>query len=58
LGSGRPLKNVAQIRRNRVVVMLTDTEFEKLEHLAAQRELPVGTTAYAIFAPALKRARS
>ena len=51
-GSGGPPEAV---RRNRVVVMLTDAELEKLEKFAAKKDLPVGTLAYGFVARALKR---
>ena len=41
-GTGGPPE---QVRRNRVVVMLTDDELAKLTKLADERELPLGTTA-------------
>jgi hypothetical protein len=37
--------------------MLKDAELAKLEALADARGLPVGTYAYALFSPALRRAR-
>ena len=51
-GSGRP---AAEVRRNRVVVMLDDAELAKLQGLAKERELPVGTAAYEIVERALRR---
>lgn len=53
-GSGRPPE---EVRRNRVVVMLRDAEMAKLERLAEARELPLGTMAYELLAPALRRAK-
>jgi hypothetical protein len=37
--------------------MLTDGELARLERLADERGLPLGTLAYRLFAPALRRAR-
>ncbi len=52
---GRPAAPPQTLRRNRVVVMMTDTEVEKLHRLAANKEIAVGTAAYEILARALKR---
>ena len=52
---GRPAGPTARVRRNRVVIMLTDSEFAKLHRLAAKRDLPLGTVSYQMFAPVLKR---
>jgi len=49
-GSGGPPEKV---RRNRVVVMLTDSELTKLERLA--KGLPLGTVAYEFVARGLAR---
>ena len=54
-GSGRPRGPVADVRRNRVVVMLTDAELAKLHRMAEERALPFGTVAYEIVARALAR---
>ena len=51
-GSGGPPENV---RRNRVVVMLTDAELAKLHRLADGKGLPVGRVAYEMVARALGR---
>lgn len=56
-GSGRPRGPIEAVRRNRVVVMLTDAELAKLHRLSEARELPLGTVAYQLFEPALRRAR-
>jgi hypothetical protein len=40
-----------------VVVMVTDGELERLLRLARDRGLPMGTVAYRLFAPALRRAK-
>ena len=52
---GRPAKPTGQVRRNRVVVMVTDAELAKLHRLADAKDLPLGTVAYQIFAPSLSR---
>ena len=54
-GSGRPPHPTEKVRRNRVVVLVTDGEFEKLERLAEERALPLGTAAYEILQRALRR---
>ena len=54
-GSGRPKGPREQVRRNRVVVMLTDGELSKLEEIAGERGLPLGTAAYEIVGRALAR---
>ena len=54
-GSGRPAGPPEQVRRNRVVVMLTDAELAKLSALAEERDLPLGTAAYEIVARSLAR---
>jgi hypothetical protein len=51
-GSGGPPE---KIRRNRVVVMLTDAELAKLHRWAEERDLPLGTVAYEIVGRALAR---
>ena len=53
-GTGGPPEKV---RRNRVVLMLTDAEFAKLNTLAEKADRPMGTEAYALFSSALKRRR-
>lgn len=45
------------MRRNRVVVMLTDAELATLHRLAEAREMPLGTVAYEWVAKALRRAK-
>lgn len=57
-GSGRPKgtgKPTAQIRRNRVVCMVTDSELATLHRLADERGLPLGTVAYEILARGMRR---
>jgi len=53
-GSGGPPE---KIRRNRVVVMLTDAELEKLHRWAEEKDLPFGSVAYEIVGRALARRR-
>lgn len=54
-GAGRPRGPSGEVRRNRVVVTLTDSELAKLERWAEERELPLGTVAYEIVGRALAR---
>ena len=51
-GTGGPPET---IRRNRVVVLLTDGELVKLHRLAGERSLPLGTAAYELIARSLAR---
>ena len=51
-GSGGPPELV---RRNRVVVMLTDAELVTLEQVAEGADVPVATAAYEIVARSLRR---
>jgi hypothetical protein len=44
-----------EIRRNRVVVMLTDAEHSKLAALASKLDVPLGTAAHDLVARALRR---
>ncbi len=53
-GTGGPPEKV---RRNRVVLMLTDAEFAKLSSLAEKSGKPLGTEGHALFASALKQRR-
>ena len=53
-GSGGPTELV---RRNRVVIMVTDGELQTLERLADAQELPVATAGYQILARSLRRRR-
>ena len=54
-GSGKgPSENA---RKNRVAVMLSDVELEKLERLARRRGQPVATLAYELLARGLRSAR-
>ena len=43
------------LRRNRVVVMLTDSERTVLERVASSEGVPVGTAVYRIVSRALRR---
>jgi hypothetical protein len=54
-GSGRPRGPASNVRRNRVVVMVTDAEIAKLQRIAAERGLPFGTVAYQLLAGVLAR---
>ena len=54
-GSGRPRGKASDVRKNRVVVMVTDAELGKLHRLAESSKLPMGTVAYQILSAALKR---
>ena len=51
-GSGLPIE---QIRRNRVVVMLTDAELARIKRIAHDEDLPVGTALYEICKRSLRR---
>ena len=52
---GRPARPAEEVRRNRVVVMLTDAELAKLERIAEAKDFPLGTVAYQIVASSLSR---
>ena len=52
---GRPAGPVENVRRNRVVIMLTDAELTTLHRMAEAKELPVGTLAYDIVRRAMSR---
>ncbi|HTF32791.1 MAG TPA: hypothetical protein VK714_03705 [Myxococcota bacterium] len=54
-GSGPKAKPTGQVRRNRIVVMLTDGELAKLHRLAEEKSLPLGTVAYEFVARGLTR---
>jgi len=54
-GTGGPPET---IRRNRVVVMLTDGERATLNRLAILQDVPPGTLAHRLLAAALRRART
>ena len=51
-GSGRPKE---EVRRNRLMISLTDAELRKLEGLADRRSLPPALVAYEFVARGLKR---
>ena len=55
VGAGRPRAPSDEQRRNRIAFMVTDGELAKLEQLAKERELPLGTVAYEIVERALRR---
>jgi hypothetical protein len=60
-GAGRPKGSGSgpspDSRRNRVAVMLRDTELAALEKLSKKKKEPVATTAYTLLSNGLKRAR-
>ncbi len=59
-GSGRPKGSGGPpelVRRNRVVILLTDGELAKLRSLADERGLPPGTVAYEIVGRGLAHRR-
>lgn len=60
-GAGRPKGSGSgpspDARKNRVAVMLSDTELAKLVRIAARRKKPVATLAYELMAKGLKAAR-
>lgn len=60
-GAGRPKGSGTgpspNSRRNRIAVMLRDSELTQLRKLANRAHEPVATTAYKMLAKGLKRAR-
>ncbi len=54
-GSGRPRGPSGEVRHNRVVILLTDSELAKLHRVAKAKDLPFGTVAYQIVASSLSR---
>jgi len=54
-GAGRKPELTDEVRRNRVVVLLTDDQLEALQRLAEEEFLPVGTVAYQLLARVLMR---
>lgn len=60
-GAGRPKGSGSgpspNARKNRVAVMLTDTELRKLSTIARRKRMPIATLAYELMAKALKSAR-
>ena len=54
-GAGRKPGPPESVRRNRVVVMLTDAELAGLKRRAAKDGNPMGTAAYKIVAASLAR---
>lgn len=57
LGAGRPRGGGTGVRRNRVVIMVTDAELAKLQRLAEEKGLPIGTVTYQIVGTSLSRRR-
>jgi len=47
-----------QVRRNRLVVMVTDAELAAIQTLAAKRGVPQGTIAHEVLTHALRRRTS
>lgn len=60
-GAGRPKGSgngpSPNSRKNRIAIMLTDRELEKLNRLATRKKRPVATLAYELLAIGLKRLR-
>jgi hypothetical protein len=60
-GAGRPKGSgkgpSPNSRRNRIAVMLRDSELQQLEKLSGKNREPVATTAYRLLEKSLKRAR-
>ena len=60
-GAGRPKGSgkgpSPNSRRNRVAVMLTDTELRKLKGVAKKQRIPVSTAAYRFIAQAMGRGK-
>jgi len=52
---GRPPRPPEEVRWNRVTFTLTDAELAKLERLAEEKDLPLGTVAYEIVVRTLRR---
>ena len=58
VGAGRPRSPVEQVRRNRLVLMLTDAERKQLKALARERGVPMGTLGHELLARSLSRRRN
>ena len=60
-GAGRPKGSgngpSPNARKNRVAIMLTDTELKKLSRLASRKKTPVATLAYELMSKGLKGLR-
>jgi len=60
-GAGRPKGSgnspSPDSRKNRIAIMLTDGELEKLSRLATRKKTPVATLAYELMAKGLKSQR-
>ena len=60
-GAGRPKGSgngpSPNARKNRVAIMLTDTELKKLARLASRKKTPVATLAYELMSKGLKGLR-
>lgn len=55
---GRPPAPPEQVRRNRVVVMLTDAELAALHRVADAAARPLGTVAHELLTRALRKAKT
>ncbi len=60
-GAGRPKGSGSgpspNARKNRVAIMLTDTELEKLSKVSKRKKVPVATLAYELLAKGLRTVR-
>ena len=54
-GAGRKPAQPGEVRRNRVVVMLIDSDFDALKRIAAERDLALGTVAHEVLTKWLRR---
>ncbi len=54
-GAGKKAGPPGLVRRNHVVVLLTDAEFKALGTIAREEETPIGTAAHEIIARSLAR---
>ncbi len=54
-GVGRPPGPPEVVRRNRLLLTVTDGEMRLLRRLAEADEIPAGTLAYQLFSAGLKR---
>jgi len=52
---GKPPKPAEEVRRNRLVIMVTDAELDAIQALAARRGVPQGTVAHEVLLRALRR---
>ncbi len=54
---GRPTVPPGELRRNRILVTLTDAEFKMLQKLAEEKGAALGTAVHDVLVRALKRRR-